>query len=87
MEKRDFIVDSIRKVDMSDLKMPIVVVYDHPDDYQSYFVARVFDADKPTNVVIFSEDLKELMDDLSDSGMVFVPPMANEPQCIIGSFI
>lgn len=72
---------------MSDLQMPIVVVYDHPVDYPSSFVARVFDSVNPTNTVILSTDLKKLMEDLSDRGLYFIPPLFNEPETIVGSFV
>lgn len=87
IEKRDFIVESIRQVDMSDLKVPIVVVYDQPVDYPSNFVARVFDSYNPTNVVMLYTDLKKLTEDMYDAGLIFVPPVAEDPECILGSFI
>ena len=45
-------VDSLNLVDLSDMKFPIVVVYNRPLDFPDKIIARVWEGsiNKPTNV-------------------------------------
>lgn len=83
----DIIVDSVRQLDLSDLRFPIIVLYDRPSDYPNCFVARVHDVDRPTNTVVLSDNVTKLMKDLYDAGMQFIPPSGRDPGHIIGSFV
>lgn len=51
-------VNSIKEVDLSGMKMPIISVYEHPEDFPEKCVARIFEADQPTNVVIVKKNSK-----------------------------
>ena len=45
-------INTFGQVDMSELKNPVVVIYNSPEDYKGYFVARIWDMDKPTNMLM-----------------------------------
>ena len=60
MKNKDVVIESFNQVNVSRMKMPFIVLYDHPKDYSENYVARLFDVNKPTNVVIVSKDLEEL---------------------------
>lgn len=58
---------SIREVDLSALELPQVAVFSKPEDYPDKEVARVFDNAQPTNMVIVSNDLKNLVKDIREN--------------------
>lgn len=45
----------MKGIDFSGLVLPIIVVYKNPEDYPNDCVARVFDLERPTNVIIVKE--------------------------------
>ena len=53
-------VPTLNLVDYSDIKVPLVVIYDSPKDFPGKVVARVWDGEKnrPTNVYCEYENLK-----------------------------
>lgn len=59
-------VPTLNLVDYSDIKVPLVVIYDSPKDFPGKVVARVWDGEKsrPTNVYCEYENLKRCEDDV-----------------------
>lgn len=45
----------MKGIDFSGLVLPIIAVYKNPEDYPNDCVARVFDLERPTNVIIVKE--------------------------------
>lgn len=85
MDKR---VASTYEVDFTGLKLPIIAVYQSPRDYPGCYVARVFDVDKPTNVIITRDNLEDLQQDIAEhTGMVFIPRSMEDGQQVIGTWI
>ena len=41
-------------------KMPLICVYDHPSDYPNNYVARVWDANRPTRLIVLADTLDEI---------------------------
>ncbi len=64
------LVSSMKSVDFSDMKLPVIVVYDHPADYPDSYVARVWEGkgNVPTNTFIKRETLQEIRKDISSAG-------------------
>lgn len=64
------ILDTLRHVDFSEMKLPGIVIYRNPSDYRGKVVGRVFEmvAPSPTNVVIIRESLEEARDDIQAAG-------------------
>lgn len=82
------VVDSIAEVDLSKLKFPTIGIYWHPSDYPKQCVARIFDGDMPTNVVIIKKKLDELQSDIHEhTNLTFLPRGKNEPLSIVGVWI
>ena len=61
MQTEDKVVKSF---DMSNLmkitRLPLICVYNSPSDYPGKYVARLWDVDKPTNMVAVAESLEEI---------------------------
>lgn len=64
LKERTIEVETLMNVDISSLKMVIIAVYEHPDDYPDKCVARIYDIDRPTNIVILKDNIMELQQDI-----------------------
>jgi len=85
MKNKDVVIESFNQVNVSRMKMPFIVLYDHPKDYSENYVARLFDVNKPTNVVIISKDLEELRNKIP-KGMVKFNRENEDDERIIESY-
>ncbi len=54
------ILNDFENVDVSELKMPIISVFYDTVDIPKKYAARLFDLDKPTNVVVIKDTLEEI---------------------------
>lgn len=52
-------VQSVKEIDFSDLVLPMIAVYKNPEDYPNDCVARVFDLERPTNIVIIKKTVRD----------------------------
>lgn len=86
---KTIIVQSIKEVDLSGLKYPMIAVYQNPMDFQGYCVAKVFDGPYPTDIAVIRGYLVEIQRDIRKNtvGMRFMPRDENDPLSIIGTWI
>ncbi|MDO4275894.1 MAG: hypothetical protein Q4D16_19680 [Eubacteriales bacterium] len=61
MEK-DKIVEEITQVDCTKIEVPMYAVYYNTFDYPGKYVARLYDVDKPTNIVIIKDTIEEMQE-------------------------
>lgn len=59
MEKKDFTVE-VFDLDRANVRFPIICVYDKPDDYPDKYVARLWDIDIPTRIIMLADDITAL---------------------------
>lgn len=60
-KKKDLVMETFRDGPIHNLaKLPIIVLYEKPIDYPEHYVARLFNGDKPTKMVVLKENLQEL---------------------------
>jgi len=54
----------VKSFDMNSLikitRLPLICIYNSPSDYPGKYVARLWDVDKPTNMVAIAESLEEI---------------------------
>ena len=82
------LITSIKELDTSNLKVPVIVVYEHPDDYPEYYVARVFNMDKPTDTIMLKKKLSEIQDDIrANTDMMFMLRGVEDDPCIVGAWM
>lgn len=78
-------IETIQQAEMEGLTTPVIAIYDHPDDYRDYYVARIFDAGKPTNVIMLADTREELETDIQEyTDMLFLAPGADDDPKLIG---
>ncbi len=85
--------DNDREVDRLDLdkirkqaRIPLVCIYDHPTDYPEAFVARVWDATRPTHIIATAATVEALREKIP-SQMVRLDRQANDDPCIVEVWI
>lgn len=84
----DKVMKSIKEVDLTGLKIPVVAVHISPGDYPGKNVARVFDITVPTNVVVIKETIGELMEDIrSNTNLTFMPRGAEDEESLVGVWL
>lgn len=67
---KEKIMESMRQVDFSNLRFPLIVVYKNPRDYPDFYVARIWDGARnlPTDKLIMRETLQEIREDIKAIG-------------------
>lgn len=84
----DVIVNSLREVDFTGMKMPIITIYEKPIDYPDGYIARVFELEKPTNTLIHKSSLEECRADIKAAGFkICVPRSENDVLSVVESWI
>lgn len=54
------VVENFENIDVSDLKIPMIVIYEKPKDFPNNYIARLWDTNKPTNIAVVRDTLEEL---------------------------
>ena len=84
-EKR---VTSMKEVDLSDLHMPTIAVYDSPTDFMGKCVARIFDLNKPTDTIMVKDTWEEIYEDIRrNTNMAYMVRDPNDPPCLMGVWL
>ena len=68
--RNSIVVRTLGDVDFSEMKLPGIVVYDHPKDFPYFYVGRVWEmaVNRPTNVAVCITNLEQLRNDIIQSG-------------------
>lgn len=84
----DIRVESIGQVDLSDLAVPVAAVHVNCLEYPRKTIVRIFDMDKPTNVVIVKDTLEEIQKDIQkNTTMVFIQRGADDVESLVGVWV
>lgn len=84
----DKIANSMKEIDLSELKLPTIAIFNHPLDYPDKAVARIFDIDKPMDTVIVKYTLEELQRDIKENtNMVFMTREVEDVESLVGVWI
>lgn len=63
--------------------LPIITVYQNPQDFPDKFVARLFDVDQPTPYTVVKDSLKEVRQAIPQHVFYKIPPMESDDPSII----
>ena len=80
-------LESIEQVNLNRFKFPIIAVYENPKDFPGRIVARIFETNVPTDIIIVKQSLEEMQQDLSKTGMIFLPRTKQDDPVLIGTWI
>ena len=85
---RDKKVQSVQEINFDNLVLPMIAVYKNPDDYPEYCMARIFDMQIPTHVVMVKESLQEIMEDIEEhTDMVFLNQEVDDVLSLVGVWV
>lgn len=78
-------VHTFAMVDLSDIRFPIIAIYEKPRDYPEWFVARVWNDKNPTDTIMLKRDLCEIREDIKKNfpWMVRLMRAKNDDPCIV----
>ena len=63
-------------------KMPLIVVYNNPEDYPNKYVARVWDVNRPTALVAVADTLEEIREAIPQE-MYNIGRQPQDDPCIV----
>lgn len=84
---KDIIVQNINQIDLSGIRMPVFAVYDHPEDYPDHCIARLFDTDRPTNIIIKRSTVKEMQRYFRKTTLMFSPRDPKDARSLVGTWM
>lgn len=82
-------LSSLKYLDISELKVPFIAVYEHPEDFPNDIVARVYDTDKPTNVIIIRQTAGEVEREVKSHfpQAHYIPRGPEDVPCLLGAWV
>ena len=60
----DKIATSIQEINVEDIRLQIIAVFENQEDYPAKSIGRIFELTKPTDTVIVKDTLEELQKDI-----------------------
>lgn len=85
MKKKDIVID-VFEPERANIEFPIICVYDRPDDYPEKIVARVWDLDRPTSMVMIADSIED-MRLRKPSSMIVIPRDPEDARIIVETWV
>lgn len=84
----DKIVSTIQQIDIRNMKLPIIAVFEHPEDYPDKCVGRIFEVDQPTEYVVIKDSIQELQYDIGKHFVgVFLTRAQKDVPSLVGCWV
>lgn len=74
------------KISKAVRRLPMISIYNHPDDYPDKYVARVWDANEPTRFITLADTLEEIRATIPPN-MTRLNRMQGDDPCIVEGYI
>ena len=71
---------------MKQARIPLICVYDHPTDYPDKFIARLWDCNIPTRIMVTADTLEELREKIPNT-MVRMDRHPQDDPCVVEVWI
>jgi hypothetical protein len=85
MDKR---VETFAQVDFSGIHAPSIAIYKHPKGYPNDYIARLYNGKIPTDTVMISQSLEEIMTDIEENtDMIFFERSGEDDPCVMGAWL
>lgn len=83
------LVTTFGQVDFSDIKVPVIAIYNNPSDYRGYFVARIWDLNVPTDTLMLKKDVESIRQDIRKHlpDLVRLPRKKCDDKCLIETWL
>lgn len=80
----------VEQFDMSiinaETNMPLICIYKHPADYPCQYIARLWNLQKPTNIIAMADTLEEIRESLPPD-VVRLNRSEKDDPCIVETWI
>lgn len=78
-------VESMTQVDLSEIKIPMAVIYDSPKDFPGMYLCRIWEGAgcHPTNTAMQKNSLEEMREDIQAAGFFIRFPRAEGDDPVI----
>lgn len=78
-------VESMKQVDLSEIKIHMAVIYDSPKDFPGMYLCRIWEGAgcHPTNTIMQKNSLDEMREDLQAAGFMIRFPRADGDDPVI----
>lgn len=87
MENNDRVIEHFNQERMrATARFPLICIYKHPIDYPDKYVARLWDINKPTNIIVLADTIEELRGAIP-KGMVRINRNEKDDPCIVEVWI
>lgn len=87
MERIDKILTAFRWEQVrAAAKVPLICVYENPEDYPGKYVARLWDLQRPTGFVVVADSLEEIREAIPE-GMVRLNRTEKDAPAIVETWI
>ena len=83
----DIVLDTVDQADTRGMGYPMIAIYELPEEYPDKCVARLFDRDQATNLIIIRDSLEELKEDVEKTGLIFVERGPEDVPALVGVYI
>lgn len=83
-------VNSLRDLDLSEIKMPMAVIYDSPKDFPDMYLCRIWEGAgcHPTTATMQKNSLDEMREDIAAAGFtVKIPRSPNDDPVILETWM
>lgn len=90
MKKEDKVVETLVQVDLSELKIPMAVIYNNPSDYPGKYVARIYEGatGQPTDTLIIRLSHEDTRKDIKAAGFqVFFTRSQDDEESIVETWM
>lgn len=83
----DVVIPSFKWANLKSIaSVPIIVIYKQPKDYPDYYVARVWNSNKPTKIVVIRNTLEDIRLTVP-GGFVMIPPSQGDDPVIVETWL
>lgn len=82
-------INTFADIQIREVPFPVIVIYSNPSDYPGYFVARVWNLDRPTEILIIKKDVHEIREDIKRNipTMVRLTRAQSDDPCIVETWV
>lgn len=84
---KDLIANSLEEIDIDEMFCPMFAIFVNSLEYPGVCVARLFDLDRPTNVVIVRENVREMNKLFRNTRLMFWPRDPKDPKELVGTWM
>ena len=72
-EKQDVIIKGFEYVNLSNIRVPMIAIYNGPDDFPDKYVARLYNMNVATNIIMVEDDIEKIRENIRKNYITMVP--------------